>query len=326
METMTVTLGKRIQLAALRLLTYLLVRPHKSKTPSKTVAVVVPASTRSDLTHEEELSMRHLLHFLQPYDKYLIAPAGVSLQREGFRVLKFHRKFFGSAAAHNQLLMWPGFYRSFRDYKYILIYHLDSLVLSSEIMQWCHADLDYIGAPWIPCSDTPWVKQARVGNGGFTLMRVESVLRVLDNRYRQEPASYWLDLLMRNNSSLRQFFRFLGRLQPFFPGSRLINRPLEDLPKVERPDIHGCPNDYFWSFDAPRYLPEFKLATVEQGLRFAFEAAPRTCFELTGGRMPFGCHAWTKFDRSFWEPHLLKHSSSVSNNDKLSPMSRTTAV
>jgi len=29
--------------------------------------------------------MRHLCHFLQAYDKYLVLPAGSSVQREGFQ-------------------------------------------------------------------------------------------------------------------------------------------------------------------------------------------------------------------------------------------------
>jgi len=44
---------------------------------------------------------------------------------------------------------------------------------------------------------------------------------------------------------------------------------------------------------------------VEEGLRFAFEGAPRMCFELNQQKLPFGCHAWAKFDRSFWEPYLI---------------------
>lgn len=297
-----------MQRAILQFLTHLLVRPYKpKKAPSKTVAIVVPASARNELLPEEEISMRHLFRFLGPYDKYLVTPHGVSLQREGFKVLKFPRKFFGSAAAHNRFLMWPGFYRTFRDYEYILIYHLDSLVFSDQIMQWCQAGFDYIGAPWLPCPDTPWVKEARVGNGGFTLMKVESVLKVLHNRYRMEPASYWGDMLIRNNARLQPLFRFLKKLQPFFPESRIVNRPLEDLHRTENHDFLGLNNDYFWSFRAAEFLPEFKIATVEEGLRFAFEAAPRTCFELARGQIPFGCHAWTKFDRSFWEPHLVQN-------------------
>ena len=281
--------------------THLLARPYKSKRrPSKTVAIVVPLSERAELLPEEELSMRHLLHFLGSYDKYLVAPAGISIQRRGFKVLNLRRKFFGSAAAHSQLLMWPGFYRIFQDYEYILIYHLDSLVFSDEIAPWCRLGLDYIGAPWVPCPEMPWVKEAHVGNGGFALMKVESVLKVLYNRYRKEPPTYWVDPLIRNKSQLSPLFRLLNRLQPCFPHSKIINRPLWDLRRS-----FGYNNDFFWSFEATKYLPEFNVATVDQGLRFAFEAAPRICFELNGGRMPIGCHAWTKYDRSFWEPHLL---------------------
>jgi hypothetical protein len=63
--------------------------------------------------------------------------------------------------------------------------------------------------------------------------------------------------------------------------------------------------DLFWSFGAPELVPDFRIATVEQALRFAFEVDPRRAFELAGRRLPFGCHAWAKYDRAFWEPYLL---------------------
>jgi hypothetical protein len=83
-------------------------------------------------------------------------------------------------------------------------------------------------------------------------MKVATVLKLLQNRYRKEPVNYWLDLLMRNSLSLRPLFRILKWLQPIFPGSRIVNRPLEDLRKTERPRhswvpqrlllvISGCP-------------------------------------------------------------------------------------
>ena len=178
-------------------------------------------------------------------------------------------------------------------------------------MRWCRAGWDYIGAPWLPCADTPWVKEARVGNGCFTLMKVESVLQVLYKRYRQKPTSYWADMVTRNDNRLRLFFRILEGLQRVVPGSRIVNRSLQHWRISRNPAIHGAANDYFWSFQAAQYLPEFKVATVEDGLRFAFEAAPRMCFELNQGQLPFGCHAWAKFDRGFWEPHLLPAEKSL---------------
>jgi hypothetical protein len=73
---------------------------------------------------------------------------------------------------------------------------------------------------------------------------------------------------------------------------------------TQNPGIHGRNNDYFWSYDAPRYW-SFRIAPVDEALQFAFEAAPRLCFELNHRRLPFGCHAWMKFDREFWKPYLL---------------------
>ena len=55
--------------------------------------------------------------------------------------------------------------------------------------------------------------------------------------------------------------------------------------------------DYFWSDEAVHFYPEFKVASFEDGLRFAFEVAPRLCLELNGGKLPFGCHAWPRYDR-----------------------------
>jgi hypothetical protein len=149
------------------------------------------------------------------------------------------------------------------------------------------------------------VKEARVGNGGFALMKIDSVLTVLYNRYRIEPASFWSDMLTRNRVKLGWLFRVLRALQPMCPNSRLIQRPLEDWEITEDPGIHGRNNDFFWSFDAVRFFPEFRVAPVGDGLEFAFEAAPRMCYEINERRLPFGCHAWAKFDRSFWEPHLV---------------------
>jgi hypothetical protein len=64
--------------------------------------------------------------------------------------------------------------------------------------------------------------------------------------------------------------------------------------------------DQFFANRAIHYYPEFKISSVETALRFAFECVPRYCFALNNYTLPFGCHAWHKYDREFWEPYLLK--------------------
>lgn len=283
-----------------------LVRPYQPKQPpKKRVAVVVPLSNRPELSQDEKISLRHLCHFLGKYDKFLIVPPELEMQVDGFELARFSGKFFGSVAAHNRLLGSPEFYKRFSDYQYLFFYHLDSLAFSDQLSDWCEAGWDFIGPPFIHCEQTPWVKEPRVGNGGFALLKVESALKVLYNRYRQRPHCYWFDLYTRNGVFLLPWIRFLERLQNCFPASKLIQRILDEWQQSEDPITYNRNNDTFWSTKACQFLPQFKVAPVEEGLRFAFEAAPRQCLEMNQGRLPFGCHAWGRYDREFWTPHLL---------------------
>src|SRR4051794_39753748 len=118
----------------LSLISRFLVPPYRRKgPPAKTVAIVVPLSFRPDLTPDEQISMRHLQHYFGDYDKYLIAPRGLTIPKiEGFRIKRFSRKYFGSGKAHNRLTYARSFYKAFQEYEFIFFYHLDSLAFSDQ--------------------------------------------------------------------------------------------------------------------------------------------------------------------------------------------------
>ena len=283
------------------------VKPFVRTVPAKKrVAIVIPMSSRTELTDEERISMRQLLHHLGPYDKFMLIPEGVEMKFDGFRNIAFPKRFFGSAANHGKLLGTRAFYRAFLDYEFVFFYHLDSLVFSDRIDEWCSKDIDYIGPPWIKCDDSPWVDRPRVGNGGFTLLRVEAALRALTGRYLAKPSAYWFDLFTAYSPAwLIGAMECVERVAPWFwPVARLMREWRE----VHNPTKHNRNNDIFWSDEAVRFDPDFKVATLEEGLRFAFEVSPRTCFEMNGRKMPFGCHAWGRYDRAFWEPHIVPAS------------------
>lgn len=294
----------------LHALTRLVARPYRQKRPpTKTVAILVLLSSRPSLTEDEEISLRHLEHYLGKYDRYLVGPPGSPIRRKGFRIKTLPEKFFGSAVANNHMMFTPAFYKAFKEYRYIFFYHLDSLVFSDQMEKWCKADLDYIGAPWIRCSDAPWVVKERVGNTGFGMMKVESALKVLYNRYQKEPNTYWLDMFTRNSRRVRPIVQVLRKLQPHFPRSRIVNTLVSEWDKMQDPIPNNRVDDIFFSDRAVTYYPEYKIASLEQGLEFAFEVAPRKCFEMNGGKMPFGCHAWQRYDRGFWEPFLMSQET-----------------
>jgi hypothetical protein len=286
-----------------RSLTRLVVdRERRPRGPSKTVAIMVPVSDRSELLPEEQVSLRHLRHFLGRYDTFYVTPRGSRLKLAGFERIDFPAKFFGSMRAYNRMMYLPELYAHFEEYKYILVYHLDSLAFSDELLAWCETDVDYIGAPWIPGADCPWVAEPRVGNGGFALMKIERVLKVLENRYRAEPLYYWKDVASRN---LSRFVALEADPEIRAPVG-LTGRFLETWRRIQSTESNGVLNDVFWSVHASRYLADFRIPDWTVALRFAFEVSPRHCFDLNGHRLPFGCHAWARYDRAFWEPYLLQ--------------------
>ena len=64
--------------------------------------------------------------------------------------------------------------------------------------------------------------------------------------------------------------------------------------------------DLFIADRAKHYYPDFKIAPLEVALRFGFESVPRYCYEQNGHKLPFGCHAWERYDPEFWEQFLLE--------------------
>ena len=44
--------------------------------------------------------------------------------------------------------------------------------------------------------------------------------------------------------------------------------------------------------------------TADEACAFAFEKSPAFLFEKTNHTLPFGCHAWEKYDKDFWHDKI----------------------
>lgn len=273
--------------------------PHPSD-KSKQVAIVVALSNRAYLTETEEISLKHLRHYLGHYDKYILIPQGLDFSLPDFDTVRFDDKYFGSAIAHRDLLFSREYYEAFSDYKFLLSYHLDVLVFSDELREWCEKDYDFIGPPWIKHKDTPYYGssfEGKVGNGGFSLKKVSSYLNVLNSRkYAIDPDEYW--------DRYHAHKRLPGRILNWPKGLLMRTHRFNNIEwEIRKWDYN---DDVFIAKRAKHYYPDFKIAPADVALRFGFECVPRYCYELTGHKLPFGCHAWEKYDREFWEPFLLE--------------------
>ena len=253
------------------------------------VAVVVPIYSER-YTDDERISVRHLKHYLGAYDHIAITPSSLDHRDtwEG-EYLRFPDSDFANRASYSRLLLSPRFYSRFGRYDFILIYQLDSLVFSDQLLMWCQKGYDYIGASWpqppnIPLEYQWYPGPERCGNGGFSLRNVANHLHVL--RLAQRPGTYFRIL----REELREHPNPFVALRRVAKASPLLFRANEDV---------------FWSFHASQYDKSFSVSPVAEGVQFSFELSPSWCYERNARRLPFGCHAWASLDRQFWEPHLL---------------------
>lgn len=60
-------------------------------------AIAIPLSTRSSLTRDEEIAIRHDEHYLGEYDEYFVAPKGMSFARPDSKRYRFRGSTFGVA-------------------------------------------------------------------------------------------------------------------------------------------------------------------------------------------------------------------------------------
>jgi hypothetical protein len=282
----------------------------KGMRAGRLVAVVVPVA-RFPLTADEEISVRHLRKYLGGFDRYIIGPQRLPKEFSDFKLKRFPAQYFTGVYEYNRLLLTEEFYRAFAAYEYILIYQLDCLVFASNLDEWCRKGWDYVGAPWLKNMANPEEGFSAVGNGGLSLRRVRSALAVFrsktkvpDEHLRRPPPGRLRSIYDRINPSspLRRFIRKTKTVFHF--QSYKNNVPLRAQQVADR-NYH---EDYFWSYEARRYAEDFRIPEPVEALPFSFETAPRYCLTANSGRMPFGCHAWTKYDRTFWEPFLLPPS------------------
>jgi Protein of unknown function (DUF5672) len=263
------------------------------------VAIVVPVY-RSELLPDEQVSLRHLRHHLGRHDLCQISPASLPLQLDGFARRKYDDSFFTSVSSYSRLMLSKQFYQDFNQYDYLLIYQLDCLVFADQLEQWCNEGYDYIGAPLFRLKGQPKSGFSGACNGGFSLRKVQSFLRVLESpRYVAERVSFLADVFHQPLVEVRPL-TWLQRARKRVEVARAVRQGVEAYAAG-----YSVNEDHFWSGRASYFCPAFRVAPPEVALHFAFETAPPYCFEQNERKLPFGAHGWARYDRTFWESHLL---------------------
>lgn len=273
------------------------------------VAVITPV-IKFPLSAEEEISIRHLREYLGSFDRYVIGLQQLPRELSDFTLIRFPARYFTDRLGYNRLVLTEQFYRAFAAYEYILIYQLDCLVFANTLEEWCRRGWDYVGAPWLKDTEDPTKGFSIVGNGGLSLRRVRRAIEVLTcKNLMQDPKTRGLETGPRSKiiydrlESTPLLKRMLVGGKTFLHRYGYHNNVRWVVRDTVRTDRH---EDHFWSYDARRFVEGFRIPSPQEALEFSFEVAPRYCFEMNLGRLPFGCHAWSRYDLEFWKRYLLK--------------------
>jgi hypothetical protein len=270
--------------------------------------IVIPVY-RADLTPEERLSLESVRKHLSGYDIRFVCPESFPCEemaqgRESWE--RFSGHYFEGLDGYNALLKSASFYQRFASYDYILICQLDCLVIRDELQSWMSRGFSYIGAPWFPWHQSerkPEDELWRCGNGGFSLRNVKAHLKILQTVV-PKGAIYPLDreAKLKTKNAARERGSYKIR--------KLWYRVLHPLSVTETVEesLRRFPfyEDSFWSIEAPKFDKLFRVPSAEEALPFAFEVDPRWCYEKNNRKLPFGCHAWAKYDKEFWMEVLNK--------------------
>lgn len=262
--------------------------------PVRGEAVVVVPVHRPSPDDGEVRSLERCARILRDHDVVLLGPADLDYAPyravvPNLEILRFDPSFFIGNIANSRFRITPDFYRPFADYEFMLIHELDAAAFRDDLQAWCDREYDFVGAPWFAnYAWDPTGGPRAVGNGGFSLRRVQAFLDVTEHRNcRDKPAGLW------DRDQLR------SRVVPKTLGQRLLAPLRPRVPFAQLVDRWSAHEDIFFGLEAPKYCPGFRICPPDVAVGFSFETCPDYCFAANGNRLPFGCHGRWNVRRFF---------------------------
>lgn len=74
--------------------------------------------------------------------------------------------------------------------------------------------------------------------------------------------------------------------------------------------------DTIWSNLFQETRVQIKAPNFEKGLGFSFEQSPDYLLRQNNNTLPFGCHAWWKYNMDFWQPYIEQYGFKIPQKNK----------
>jgi hypothetical protein len=275
----------------------------------KEICVVIPIYKES-LNDFEIQSVEQCIKVLSDYSIHFVYPRGLNIDfyKEKFKEIEkftyFDKHYFDDLAGYNKLMLRYDFYKAFDKYKYMLLHQTDSYVFRDALLDWANKDYDYIGGIWFekyvgnPFSGA---KLWYAGNGGLSLRKIESIMRLLVSK---KPLLNISQLIIENKKLYKNgrisFFKAMLML-PFNVFGYKNNHSY-------RAKTHILNEDVFYIESYSKYKA-LNIPNVEDAISFSWDRCPAYLFEKLK-QLPFACHAWYRDDlpyegnTAFWSDHI----------------------
>lgn len=230
----------------------------------QSVVVAIPIY-RNYLTPSERLALRAMRKVLKSRAVCFVVPHGLRNDEANrifgsqlHSVKSFSANNFASRRTYSQLLLNKDFFAKFESHQYVLIAQLDALVIRDTLDEWIGREFDFVGSPLRQNYGLSSRSGAGPGmNGGLSLRRIESAMRVLSSR-RIRRIRFRVALGMERNP-IRFAIRTLRDGLVFNYASTL------QVPRINE--------DLYWSYLVPAAHSWFRVPTQEVAAEFAFDAA-----------------------------------------------------
>lgn len=259
---------------------------------NKQCVVIFP--TYTSLKSYESGALENAIRMTDGFKKVFIAPQSFQFdstysdELQSIEVVRFADYFFEGIEGYNSLMLSKEFYDRFSDYEYMLIHQADAYIFKPELVYWCNLGYDYIGAPWY--------RENKSKSDDMKRWKMKYIPFIYSARKRIEKR-YWfmIDEVGNGGFSLRKISTFINVLN---------NVPEKVLDKYLQIECNTYNEDAFWAMDAPKYVSSYKKPEFKEALRFSIEMGPLACYEILGRELPFGCHAFNKFEPDFWKQFI----------------------
>jgi len=249
------------------------------------VAVTIPIYNEF-IGDTELLSLTRCLNILSNYPIIFFAPQSLNVhhyknlcsEKVNFRVERFDDEYFKGIAGYNKLMLSTHFYKRFLNYKFILIYQPDAFVFKDDLLYWCNQNYDFIGAPHVTYN-----------NLAGEMQFLKSYKKLLAFLKKVFNVDHKVSNVGNGGLSLRKTRSFY-----------LLLKVLKNKASQWRLN-----EDAFFKYWGNLFYPFFKLPTDEKALQFSIETSPKESLEKLNNSLPFGCHAFEKYDWETWKPYIL---------------------